>query len=408
MPAPSAPASRLARVLPLVLAAGLALTLVPLGSLHPAAHTVAWAEPSSQELREQARTAQERLDELEEAQSLAVERYLQAEEAAQAVQARIEEIEAELRALDVDLDTLTVSTNDHVRRMHVHGPTLELSLVFIAGDLNDASARAATLRRILASQQVDLASLEATRVTVAALEAELRDRHEAAAASVATLAERRDEVEATIQAQQAEIAELEERIAAAVAREEEERRRREQERLRREAEERRRAEQEAARQAAAAANSSNGGSSSSSSGGSSSSGSSSSSGGSSSSSPASAPAARQSAQVAVDTALAQLGKPYQWGGNGPGSFDCSGLTTYAWRAAGVSLPRSSRAQYGATTRVSRGSLQPGDLVFYHQPISHVALYIGGGRVVEAPNAGNVVRIRHDGLTRRGVVGFGRP
>ncbi len=394
MPAPSAPASRLARVLPLVLAAGLALTLVPLGSLHPAAHTVAWAEPSSQELREQARTAQERLDELEEAQSLAVERYLQAEEAAQAVQARIEEIEAELRALDVDLDTLTVSTNDHVRRMHVHGPTLELSLVFIAGDLNDASARAATLRRILASQQVDLASLEATRVTVAALEAELRDRHEAAAASVATLAERRDEVEATIQAQQAEIAELEERIAAAVAREEEERRRREQERLRREAEERRRAEQEAARQAAAAANSSNGGSSSSSSGG--------------SSSPASAPAARQSAQVAVDTALAQLGKPYQWGGNGPGSFDCSGLTTYAWRAAGVSLPRSSRAQYGATTRVSRGSLQPGDLVFYHQPISHVALYIGGGRVVEAPNAGNVVRIRHDGLTRRGVVGFGRP
>lgn len=120
-----------------------------------------------------------------------------------------------------------------------------------------------------------------------------------------------------------------------------------------------------------------------------------------------APAPRASAQVAVDTALAQLGKPYRWAGSGPNSFDCSGLTSFAWRAAGVSIPRSSRAQYGATTRVSRADLRPGDLVFYHSPISHVAMYIGGGRVVEAPNSGNVVRIRNDGLTRRGVVGFGR-
>lgn len=385
-------ASRLARTLPLLLVAALALTLLPLGTLHPTAPPAAWAEPSSQELREQAETAQQRLDELEQQQSLAVERYLQAEEAAQAVLERIEELEAELRSLGVDVETLTEATNDHVRRMYIHGPTLELSTVFVGGDLNDASDRAATLRRILASQQVDLATLEATRQTVAALEAELREQYEAASANVATLAERRDEVEATIEAQQAEIAELEERIAAAIAREEEERRRREEERLRREAEERRRAEEEAARQAAEAAASSSGSGSS----------------GSGSSTPASAPAARQSAQVAVDTALAQLGKPYQWGGNGPGSFDCSGLTTFAWRAAGVSLPRSSRAQYGATTRVSRANLQPGDLVFYHQPISHVAMYIGGGRVVEAPNAGNVVRIRQDGLTRRGVVGFGRP
>lgn len=390
-------ASRLARTLPLLLVAALTLTLLPLGPLSSTAPPAAWAEPSSQELREQAETAQQRLDELEEQQSLAVERYLQAEEAAQAVQARIEELEAELRTLGADVQTLTEASNDHVRRMYIHGPTMELSLVFVGGDLNEHSERAATLRRILASQQVDLAALEATRQTVAALEAELREQYEAAAANVTTLAERRDEVEATIEAQQAEIAELEEQIAAAIAREEEERRRREEERLRREAEERRRAEEEAARQAAAAAASTSGSDSSGSDGS-----------GGGSSTPASAPAARQSAQVAVDTALAQLGKPYQWGGNGPGSFDCSGLTTYAWRAAGVSLPRSSRAQYGATTRVSRANLQPGDLVFYHQPISHVAMYIGGGRVVEAPNAGNVVRIRQDGLTRRGVVGFGRP
>jgi cell wall-associated NlpC family hydrolase len=111
---------------------------------------------------------------------------------------------------------------------------------------------------------------------------------------------------------------------------------------------------------------------------------------------------------AVEVALAQLGKPYAWGGNGPNSFDCSGLTSFAWRAAGVELPRTSAAQYSGTTRISRSDLRPGDLVFYHSPVSHVAMYIGDGKVVEAPNSGNNVRIRNDGLTRSGVVGYGRP
>jgi cell wall-associated NlpC family hydrolase len=113
-------------------------------------------------------------------------------------------------------------------------------------------------------------------------------------------------------------------------------------------------------------------------------------------------------QTAVEIAVAQLGKPYRWGGSGPNSFDCSGLTSYAWAQAGVTVPRTSGAQYAGTTRISRSELRPGDLVFYHSPISHVAMYIGDGRVVEAPNSGNNVRIRTDGLTRRGVVGFGRP
>ena len=117
---------------------------------------------------------------------------------------------------------------------------------------------------------------------------------------------------------------------------------------------------------------------------------------------------QQKAERAVEVALAQIDKPYRWGGSGPGSFDCSGLTSFAWAAADVNLPRSSRMQYNATTRISRSQLQPGDLVFYHSPVSHVAMYIGDGRVVEAPNSGNNVRIRNDGLTRSGVVGYGRP
>lgn len=111
---------------------------------------------------------------------------------------------------------------------------------------------------------------------------------------------------------------------------------------------------------------------------------------------------------AVEVALAQVGKPYVWGGSGPNSFDCSGLTSYAWAAAGVQLPRTSRDQYSGTTRISRSELRPGDLIFYYSPIGHVAMYIGDGRVVEAPYSGNNVRVRSDGLTRSGIVGYGRP
>jgi cell wall-associated NlpC family hydrolase len=111
---------------------------------------------------------------------------------------------------------------------------------------------------------------------------------------------------------------------------------------------------------------------------------------------------------AVEVATAQVGKPYQWGGNGPASFDCSGLTRFAWSAAGVNLPRTSRDQYSGTQRISRSDLQPGDLIFSHSPVSHVAMYIGGGKVVEAPYSGNTVRISSTGLSRSGIVGYGRP
>ena len=114
-------------------------------------------------------------------------------------------------------------------------------------------------------------------------------------------------------------------------------------------------------------------------------------------------------RAAVEVAMAQLGKPYQWGGAGPHRFDCSGLVYYSWRQAnGVTLPRSSRQMHSGVRSISRSELIPGDLVFYHSPVSHVAMYIGDGKVIDAPGSGRTVQIRNDGLTRRGVVGFGRP
>jgi cell wall-associated NlpC family hydrolase len=108
--------------------------------------------------------------------------------------------------------------------------------------------------------------------------------------------------------------------------------------------------------------------------------------------PASVVAPTAAAQVAVDTALAQVGDPYVWGAAGPSSFDCSGLTMYAWGAAGVSLPHSSSMQSTVGTAVSYSDLQPGDLVFFYSPISHVAMYIGNGLIVSAPHTGDVVKV----------------
>ena len=98
------------------------------------------------------------------------------------------------------------------------------------------------------------------------------------------------------------------------------------------------------------------------------------------------------AGLAVKFAMSQLGDPYVWAAAGPNSWDCSGLTMMAWAAAGVSLPHSSRMQSGMGSPVSIGALQPGDLVFYYSPVSHVAMYIGGGKIVHAPHSGANVEV----------------
>ncbi|MDP9459870.1 MAG: C40 family peptidase [Actinomycetota bacterium] len=98
------------------------------------------------------------------------------------------------------------------------------------------------------------------------------------------------------------------------------------------------------------------------------------------------------AQAVVDAAMAQRGKPYVWAGSGPASFDCSGLTSYAFRAAGIALPHSSRMQARLGQPVPRDQLKPGDLVFFYEPVSHVGIYIGNGQMVHAPTFGDVVKV----------------
>ncbi|ROR35276.1 C40 family peptidase [Kitasatospora cineracea] len=109
---------------------------------------------------------------------------------------------------------------------------------------------------------------------------------------------------------------------------------------------------------------------------------------------------------AVDFALAQRGKPYLWGGTGPDAFDCSGLTSQAWRAAGVPIPRTSQQQWAGLHHIALRDLRPGDLVIYHGDAGHVALYLGGGAVVHAPHTGTVVKLAP--VTMLPILGAVRP
>ncbi|MFC9059471.1 NlpC/P60 family protein [Streptomyces sp. NPDC057074] len=105
------------------------------------------------------------------------------------------------------------------------------------------------------------------------------------------------------------------------------------------------------------------------------------------------------AEKALAFARAQIGKPYVWGATGPGSYDCSGLTQAAWKAAGVTLPRVTYDQVNAGTTVPVSQAQPGDLVFFYDDLSHVGLYIGNGMMIHAPKPGAYVReesIYYDG------------
>ncbi|MEU5254952.1 C40 family peptidase [Streptomyces longwoodensis] len=109
---------------------------------------------------------------------------------------------------------------------------------------------------------------------------------------------------------------------------------------------------------------------------------------------------------AVRNAVRQLGKPYQWGAEGPRSYDCSGLTSWAWDRAGTPIPRTSQEQWAKLPRVPLDALRPGDLVVYFPEATHVALYVGDGLVVQAPRPG--ARVKVSPLAANPVLGAVRP
>ncbi|MGX1272330.1 NlpC/P60 family protein [Streptomyces phaeoluteigriseus] len=109
---------------------------------------------------------------------------------------------------------------------------------------------------------------------------------------------------------------------------------------------------------------------------------------------------------AVRYAVRQIGKPYEWGAEGPKSYDCSGLTSEAWRAAGSPIPRTSQEQWAELEHIPLAELRPGDLVVYFPDATHVAIYLGEGRVVQAPRPGAEVKVSP--IAANPVLGAVRP
>jgi cell wall-associated NlpC family hydrolase len=126
--------------------------------------------------------------------------------------------------------------------------------------------------------------------------------------------------------------------------------------------------------------------------------------------PAAKPAADQpssTAAQAIEAAESKLGKPYVWGATGPNSFDCSGLMQFAFEKAGADLPRTSAAQSQVGDEVSMDDLKPGDLIFLYSPVSHVVMYVGNGKVIEAPNSGEDVKYTPLSKIEKNAVGARR-
>ena len=123
--------------------------------------------------------------------------------------------------------------------------------------------------------------------------------------------------------------------------------------------------------------------------------------------PSTIPPTTSRAGIAVAAARSQIGVPYRYAAATEGvAFDCSGLTMWAWAQAGVSLPHQSRRQFSSSPRIPIEYVEPGDLIFFYSPISHVSIYVGGGMMVDAPGVGRTVRLKPVSWSK--VVGVTRP
>jgi cell wall-associated NlpC family hydrolase len=114
----------------------------------------------------------------------------------------------------------------------------------------------------------------------------------------------------------------------------------------------------------------------------------------------------RAADRALRHAVQQIGKPYEWGAEGPDTYDCSGLTSQAWGEAGIPIPRTSQEQWAQLPRIPLSDLRPGDLVIYHPEATHVALYLGEGMIVHAPRTGESVKVAK--LASLPILGAVRP
>jgi peptidoglycan DL-endopeptidase CwlO len=323
------------------------ITLLPTVGLS----SISSAAPSQQDVA----AAKQRLDALNIELERLVEDYDQAQLHLQEVQTRLHEVQQDAQHAQSEADRAITSLNRRASTAY-QGVGSQMEMLFDATSLADFSDRLEFIGNLAQSDtdlanQAELAKQQA-RWTADELQAAVEERQ----SLLDDLSSKRDQIEARVSQARQLYDETNQKYHEALA------------------------AAEAARQAAAAAataeNTSTGSTT-------------------SVGSPSIPPPPAPNGNVAavLSAAYSVIGTPYQWGGASPETgFDCSGLTMWSWAHAGVYLPHSSAAQYASLPHVSRDALQPGDLLFFYSPISHVAMYVGGGRMIHAPHTGSTVQV----------------
>jgi len=379
------------------IAASLALTVTAVGAAPVS------ADPVADKRAEAAQIAQQ-LDEQGQRMSILSEELDQARLHAEEVAGKARAAEERLRDTDRRVSQARSRLKGHAVASYVKGGDLPAVQAMVGGSSDDLAVRTTYVKEVAGRQQAALEDLRAAREDLQVERASLAGAQRSAKDALGQVESRQHAAEQAAGAQEATLRRVQGELGALV--EAEAQRRSDEEAARAQAELSARQAQAAAAEATATAAAAVA----------------------TPSAPGRPPPARKppvtipildrapaapsnagpppaGAAAAVAEARRQLGKPYLWGAGGPNSFDCSGLTSWAWRAGGVSLPHSSQAQFGATSRVPVSQVQPGDLLFYGSPIHHVGIYVGGGTMVEASHAGTPVR--YASIFRSDMVGVGR-
>ena len=324
------------------LVARLAIAVLLATSATIGATTLSSAAPS----REEVEQAQARLDSLNQELDLMVEQYNQARLKLQEVQARLADVRAQATRAQATADRATNSLNANAARAY-RGVGSQIAQLFDSASLADFSDRLEFIGS-MAQADSDLAvEAEAARQEARWTAAELQATAEERQGIVEGLAVKQDQIESRVAEARDLYAELDRKYHDALA------------------------AQAAAQEAADTSGGIGGGGS-----------------------PIPPPPAPNGNVAAVlEAAYSVIGTPYQYGGSSPETgFDCSGFTMWAWSHAGVYLPHSSASQYASLPHVAQSDLQAGDLVFFYSPISHVGIYVGGGRMIHSPHTGSVVSV----------------
>jgi cell wall-associated NlpC family hydrolase len=336
---------------PLVTIALVAVLLVAGSTWLAAGGSPAAAAPSS------ASDLQRRLEGLNRQADQQVEEYLQAKLAVERTRGSIRILQRQLDGIRSQLADARASIAARAAVAYVQGPATDVASLLAAGDPTDALERAQLLELLATHDTDQVLAARAIERAAEARAAELAAVERQQAAILAQLADRKARIEQLVAQTEQTLAQLR-------------------------AADRRRAAAAAAQPATSTPPAD--------------------------SSSAARPPKGMSGNVAavIRYAYAQIGKPYRWGATGPDAFDCSGFTMMAWAQAGVSLPHSSRAQIGIGRQVTKGELQPGDLIFRYSPISHVSLYVGNGQQIAATHTGSTVKLQS--AFQGEIVGFSRP